>query len=151
VPSSTASPRSARALTGARMPEQLVDSWLTIAPIEASRSSYNGLLVFGFITASVLLNRGRGPSIVAWGAPRPRRGTAAFPTLLQGHNIPPAASLSLCAGCSAPWCSRARDTVDMPAPGDNRAASITHSLRDPFWDTIYAPLGRVVALLAEKG
>ncbi len=43
-----------RALTGARMPVQLSDAWLTIAPIAASRSSYNGLLVFGFITASVV-------------------------------------------------------------------------------------------------
>ena len=45
----------ARALTGARMPAQLGDVWLTIAPVEASRSSYNGLLVFAFIAASMLI------------------------------------------------------------------------------------------------
>ena len=44
-----------RALTGARMPMQLGDVWMTIAPVEASRSSYNGLLIFAFIAVSMLL------------------------------------------------------------------------------------------------
>ncbi len=35
------------------MPVQLGDAWLTIVPIAASRSSYNGLLVFGFIAFSM--------------------------------------------------------------------------------------------------
>jgi hydrogenase-4 component B len=47
-----------RALLGARMPEQLGDVWMTIAPVEAGRSSYNGLLVFAFIGASMLLASG---------------------------------------------------------------------------------------------
>ena len=42
-------------LTGARMPAQLGVPWLSIVPVEASRSSYNGLLVFLFIAASAWL------------------------------------------------------------------------------------------------
>ena len=45
----------ARGLTGDRMPVQLSDAWMTITPMQAARSSYNGLLVFGFVTASILL------------------------------------------------------------------------------------------------
>ena len=44
----------AQALITARLPPQLGNAWLTIAPVEASRSSYNGLLVFAFIAASIL-------------------------------------------------------------------------------------------------
>ena len=45
---------------------------------------------------------------------------------------------------------QASDTVDMPAPGDDRAASITHSIRDPVWDGVYAPLGRAVTEVAGR-
>src|SRR5262249_51735384 len=40
------------ALTGERMPYQTGLAWLTIVPIAESRSSYNGLLVFIFVTLS---------------------------------------------------------------------------------------------------
>ncbi len=45
---------------------------------------------------------------------------------------------------------RARDMVDMPAPGDNRAALIAHASRDPVWDNVYVPLGRGVTGLADR-
>src|SRR4051812_13102283 len=41
-------------LVAARMPVQSADPWLSIVPIAESRSSYNGLLVFVFITVSTL-------------------------------------------------------------------------------------------------
>ena len=64
-----------QALTGARMPTQLGVAWLSIVPIAAARSSYNGLLVFLFI-AGVRLADGTGdPSLrLARAAPRPGLG-----------------------------------------------------------------------------
>ena len=99
-----------QALTGARMPVQLGLPWLSIVPIAAARSSYNGLLVFLFIAASRLADGGR-RSIASprtrCAAARP--GTAAFPTRARRRNTPPTASPSRSAACSAPWCSaRAR-------------------------------------------
>src|SRR5437762_669930 len=41
-------------LVAGRMPVQSADPWLSIVPIAESRSSYNGLLVFAFITFSTL-------------------------------------------------------------------------------------------------
>src|SRR5207253_7415264 len=41
-------------LVAAHMPMQSADPWLSIVPIAESRSSYNGLLVFVFITISAL-------------------------------------------------------------------------------------------------
>jgi NADH:ubiquinone oxidoreductase subunit 5 (subunit L)/multisubunit Na+/H+ antiporter MnhA subunit len=137
------------ALTGARMPVQLVDSWLTIAPVEASRSSYNGLLVFGFITVSILVT----VAVVH----RLSRGVRRVPAWDCGFPDPsPVTQYS--AGSFAQPTRRvfgsvvfqAQDTVVMPPPGDSRAASITHSQRDPVWDTFYAPLSRFVTLLSDR-
>jgi hypothetical protein len=38
----------------------------------------------------------------------------------------------------------------MPAPGDNRPASIIRHISDPIWDAIYAPLGRGVSRVADR-
>jgi hypothetical protein len=35
---------------------------------------------------------------------------------------------------------RARETVDMPAPGDMRPARLEVGLRDLIWDVAYAPI-----------
>jgi formate hydrogenlyase subunit 3/multisubunit Na+/H+ antiporter MnhD subunit len=43
------------ALLGERMPVQIGSQWLSIVPIAASRSSYDGLLVFVFIAMSGML------------------------------------------------------------------------------------------------
>jgi len=69
------------------MPMQSTDPWLSIVPIAESRSSYNGLLVFLFITISTLaaieiitaLPRARCAAV--------RPGTAAFRTRAR-HAIP---------------------------------------------------------------
>src|SRR5262245_17012207 len=43
------------ALTGARMPQQTALAYFSIVPVAASRSSYNGLLIFVFIAVSTLV------------------------------------------------------------------------------------------------
>jgi hypothetical protein len=45
---------------------------------------------------------------------------------------------------------RARETVEMPPPGDTRPARLSVSLRDPVWDTIYAPLAAGVGFAADR-
>ncbi|HEY0418759.1 MAG TPA: hydrogenase 4 subunit B, partial [Acetobacteraceae bacterium] len=44
----------------------------------------------------------------------------------------------------------AREIVEMPPPGDMRAARLTVTLHDRAWDTIYAPLAAGVGYAAEK-
>ena len=50
-------------LTGARMPVQSAVSWLSIVPVAASRSSYNGMLVFVFIVLSAGIGVARHPPL----------------------------------------------------------------------------------------
>ncbi len=138
----------ANALTGSRMPVQLHNDWLTIAPIAASRSSYNGLLVFGFITASILITT----AVVHRVSRGVRRGAAwdcGFPSAAPDTQYS-AASFAQPIRRVFGIVFGVKDTVDMPAPGDNRPASITHAIRDPVWDTVYTPLGQFVGWAAEQ-
>jgi hypothetical protein len=137
-----------QAMTGARMPVQLSDPWLTIAPIAASRSSYNGLLVFGFITLSMLLT--------VFLVHQVSRGVRRAPPWDCG--FPQSAPDTQYSATSFAQPIRrvfgvvfsVRDTVDMPAPGDRRAASITHRRRDPVWDNAYAPIAGLIGWTADR-
>ncbi|MFA5122607.1 hydrogenase 4 subunit B [Zavarzinia sp.] len=137
-------------LVGARMPRQLDQSWLTIVPVMESRSSYNGLLVFGFIVASA--------SIAAFVIHRLASGTIrrAPPWDCGFPNTDPATQYTAASfaqpirrvfGASL---FRARETVDMPAPGDPRPARHTLAWRDFAWELIYAPIGRTIGGIADR-
>ncbi len=139
-----------RMTVGARMPAQASQAWLSIVPIAEARSSYNGLLVLVFIAASaglcaMAIHRFASRAVrraPAWdcGAPDPSPMTQytagsfaqpirrVFGTLLLG----------------------ARETVEMPPPGDMTPARFTVVIRDPIWDTLYAPLAGLVAFAAER-
>jgi NADH:ubiquinone oxidoreductase subunit 5 (subunit L)/multisubunit Na+/H+ antiporter MnhA subunit len=137
-------------ILGSRMPIQANEPWLSIVPIAASRSSYNGLLVMVFITVSAslavfVIHRfashalRRGP---AWGC---------------GFSDPtPAAQYS---GESFAQPIRrvfgtlmfhARDHVDMPAPGDIRPARLRIELHDLVWEGMYLPLAGAVGYAADR-
>src|SRR5271165_2983311 len=129
---------------GGRMPAQAGIAWLSIAPIAQSRSSYNGLLVFLFITISASLAASvihrfasdalrRAP---AWdcGFPDPSPAT-------QYSAVSFAQPIRRVFG-SVAYVTDER--VDMPAPGDLRPARLDVTLRDRIWDRLYAPLIRGV-------
>ncbi|MGE0222136.1 MAG: hydrogenase 4 subunit B [Acetobacteraceae bacterium] len=137
-----------QAMAGARMPSQVTDAWLTVAPIAASRSSYNGLLIFLFIVASMVIT----VLVVHRFASRAiRRG----PPWDCGFPDPSPATQYSAASFDQPIrrvfgaiTFRTRETVDMPAPGDMRPARLTRIVHDPVWETVYAPINRLVAWTA---
>jgi hydrogenase-4 component B len=139
----------ARALTGSRMPVQLGDAWLSIVPVGTSRSSYNGLLVFAFICASILITV---VIIHRFGSRAVRRGPAwdcGFPDPTPASQYSAGSFAQPLRRVFATVVFRARDTVDLPEPGDMRAASIVRYLSDPIWDSVYAPLARCVGWVAD--
>jgi hydrogenase-4 component B len=136
-------------LLGGRMPPQLGDRWLSLIPVSASRSSYNGLLVFLFMTASTLIvvflvhrfgssAKRRSP---AWdcGFPDPRPETQYTPESFEQPIRRVFGSLVF----------QAREVVDMPPPGDQRPARITRFARDLIWDSVYMPVAAAVGATAE--
>ncbi|TRC73990.1 hydrogenase 4 subunit B [Mesorhizobium sp. WSM4310] len=131
-------------LLGSRMPVQMAEPWLSIVPIAASRSSYNGLLVFLFIAvsgsfAAFVIHRfashalRRGP---AWGCGFPDVTPAA-----QYTSISFAQPIRRVFGAFA---FRAREKVEVPAPGETGPARLTVEIHDVIWETFYLPIGRAI-------
>jgi len=136
------------ALVAERMPVQFANPWLSIVPIAESRSSYNGLLVFLFITISTLA----AIEIIHRFASRAVRRAPAWDC---GFPDPSPATQYTAGGFAQPIrrvfgpLFDAREDVAMPAPGDTTAARLTIRLRDLTWDVLYAPLAGAIWLAAE--
>jgi hydrogenase-4 component B len=139
----------ARSLVGGRMPPQLADTWLTVAPIAASRSSYNGLLIFVFITASTWLTV---LAIHRYASHASRRAPAwdcGFPDASPATQYTAGSFAQPIRRVYGPLVFRSHETVDMPEPGDNRPASIVKVSHDLAWDSFYEPIARGVAWTAD--
>ena len=140
----------AQALVQGRMPAQTVLPWLTIVPIAAGRSSYNGLLVFLFIAASAGMAAFAIHRLASRALRRAPAWDCGFPD--------PSPLTQYTAGSFAQpirrvfgtFVFRARDHVSMPPPGDSRAASFSVDVRDLIWDWIYQPIADAIALAADR-
>ncbi len=139
-----------QALVGARMPPQGQLSWLTIVPIAESRSSYNGLLLFGFIAfsawfATYVIHR--------WASAATRRSApwdCGFPDATPVTQYTAGSFTQPIRRVFGTVVFRAREEVSMPAPGDARAARLHVELRDVLWDALYEPTARLVRFVAER-
>jgi hydrogenase-4 component B len=140
----------AQSLVGARMPIQATMAWFSIVPIAASRSSYNGLLVFAFIAMATLLVI---ETIHRFASRVVRRA----PAWDCGYPDPSLATQYTADSFAQPIrrvfggvVFLASECVDMPLPGDARPARLSVVLRDLVWEGIYAPLGRFIWFIADK-
>jgi len=133
---------------GARVPEQLGLPGLQIVPIAEGRSSYNALLLFLFIAASMSVTafaihrlashkHRRAP---AWdcGSPNPSPSTQYTADSIAQPIRRVFGTIAL----------RAREEIDMPPPGDQRPARMFVHMHDVLWDALYAPIGRAVTYVA---
>ncbi|MER9851297.1 hydrogenase 4 subunit B [Mesorhizobium sp. M0106] len=131
-------------LIGSRMPVQMAQPWLSIVPIAASRSSYNGLLVFLFIAfsasaAAYVIHRfashalRRGP---AWGC--------GFPDVVPSSQYTAVSFAQPIRRVFGTFVFRARETVEMPAPGETGPARLNVEMHDVIWETLYLPIGRTL-------
>lgn len=139
-----------QSLTGGRMPIQTGVQWMSIVPIAESRSSYNGLLVFVFMVTTGMI---AAFAIHRLASDKIRRGPA------WGCGYPNASPLTQysASGFAQPirrvfgsLVFRAREIGEMPPPGSNAPARLTVQIRDPIWDTLYAPVAAVVGFIAER-
>jgi formate hydrogenlyase subunit 3/multisubunit Na+/H+ antiporter MnhD subunit len=139
-----------RSLTGTSMPQQSTMAWLSIVPIGESRSSYNGLLVFIFITISTLLTV---EAIHRYASRAVRRGPAwdcGFPDASPATQYTASSFAQPIRRVFGASVFQARERVDMPAPGDGRPARLVVTLRDLIWEAIYAPIQRGVSNAGER-
>jgi hypothetical protein len=141
---------AAELLSGARLPVQAHEPWLSIVPVAESRSSYNGWLVFAFIAFSatfavVLIHRSASHALrrsAPWdcGFPDPSPVTQ----YTSGSVAQPILRVF------GPLLFLAREQVEMPPPGDTGAARFRVEMRDLIWETGYAPIAGIVELAADR-
>jgi hydrogenase-4 component B len=139
-----------QSLVGGHMPAQSEIPWLSIVPIQESRSSYNGLLVFIFIAfsataAAYVIHRIASDAV--------RRGPAwdcGFPELIPQTQYTASSFAQPIRRVFGTIVFRASEHVDMPPPGDMRAAHMTVRLRDLVWETFYSPVAKYVELVAAR-
>lgn len=139
-----------RGLVGAEMPRQTAVAWLSIVPVGESRSSYNGLLVFLFITISA--------SLAAFAIHRlASRALRRAPAWDCGFPDPSPATQYSAGSFAQPIrrvfgtvVFRAREQVEMPPPGDPRPARLRVEMHDLVWDLTYARIAGAVAFLADR-
>jgi hydrogenase-4 component B len=138
------------ALIGEHMPQQTGTQWLAIVPIAASRSSYDGLLVFLFMVMSGTL---AAFAIHRFASDRLRRAPAwdcGYPDASPATQYTATSFAQPIRRVFGTTVFRARETVEMPPPGDMRPARLTAQLSDLIWETIYAPLAAGIGIAADR-
>jgi hydrogenase-4 component B len=135
---------------GARMPVQATIAWLTIVPVSAGRSSYNGLLVLLFIAFSA----GAAAYVIHRFASHAVRRAAPWdcgfpdPSPITQYTADSFAQpIRRVFGTLA---FRAREEVEMPPPGDLSPARLHVRVQDLVWEGIYAPVAGAVGFAADR-
>jgi hydrogenase-4 component B len=137
-------------MVGNSMPHQASLDWLTIVPIAESRSSYNGLLVFTFVLlsgsiASLAIHRlasDRLRRAPAWDCGYPDSNPAIQYTA-DSFSQPIRRVFGTVTFA-------AREIGEMPPPGSANPARLAVETHDLIWETLYAPIGRVIAFATER-
>ena len=136
------------ALVAGQMPLQANVPWLSIVPISASRSSYNGLLLFGFVAAAACLAAVTVHRFASRAVRKAPFWDCGYPGLGVVAQYSATSLAQPIRRVFATVAFAAREQVEMPPPGDTRPAVLRRFLRDPVWDSIYAPIARAVGISA---
>jgi formate hydrogenlyase subunit 3/multisubunit Na+/H+ antiporter MnhD subunit len=137
-------------LCGGRLPLQAANRWLQIIPVAASRSSYNGLLLFIMIAVAATLTAA---AIHSLGSRALRRGPAwdcGFPDPSPMTQYTSASFAQPIRRVFGTLVFRAREEVTMPPPGDMSPARLRVWVHDPVWNVFYAPLRGMVMFAADR-
>jgi hypothetical protein len=132
------------------MPAQIGIDWLSIVPIAQSRSSYNGLLVFLFIAASASLAAAAIHRLASDAVRRAPAWDCGFPDANPATQYTATSFAEPIRRVYGAFAFRAREHVDMPAPGEIRPARLTVEMHDLVWEFVYDPIAHAVEFLALK-
>jgi hypothetical protein len=140
----------ADALVGGRLPVQTAMPWLSIVPVAASRSSYNGLLVFAFIAGAAATSAYAIHGLASRAFRRSPAWDCGFPLQTPQMQYTAGSFAQPIRRVFGTTVFAAREHVSMPEPGDLAPAHFHVDLRDYAWDGIYAPLAATVSTVADR-
>jgi hydrogenase-4 component B len=139
-----------KSLVAERMPVQTGIEWLSIVPIAESRSSYNGALVFVFVTISGSLAAFVIHRLASDKLRRAPLWDCGAPDLSPATQYTAGSFVQPIRRVFGTTVFRAREFGQMPPPGDIRPARLTVELRDLIWDVLYAPVAGGVSFAADQ-
>jgi formate hydrogenlyase subunit 3/multisubunit Na+/H+ antiporter MnhD subunit len=139
-----------RGLVGEGAAVQALRPYLSIVPIAESRNTYSGFLIFAFVA----LSAGFTAFLVHVSAGRKvRQGQAwdcGFPDPSPRTQYTAASFAQPIRRVFGTMAFRARETVNMPPPGDMAPARFEATLRDLAWEFFYAPVSRFVQFASAR-
>jgi formate hydrogenlyase subunit 3/multisubunit Na+/H+ antiporter MnhD subunit len=141
---------AAQAMVGGRLAPQTDKPLLSIVPIAESQSSYDGFLVLAFIAISATLCA---VGIHQFASRQVRRAPAWDCGTPDARAITQYTAASFAQPIRRVFAASllgARERVDMPGPGELRAASFVLHIHDPIWERLYTPIGRAVDAAAGR-
>ena len=138
-----------RQLTGGAVPVSEGTQWLLLLPQAGSRGAYSGLVVFIVIVCACALT---GLVVHAVGSPRTRRAPAwdcGFPDASPTTQYTADSFAEPIRRVFGSIVFHARESVEIPQPGDMSAARFDVRMRDYAWDLLYAPVAVAVSGAAD--
>jgi hydrogenase-4 component B len=135
---------------GGRMPHQIGLQWLSIVPIAAGRSSYDGMLVAVFITVSAGLAALAIHRLASRASRRAPAWDCGFPEPSPMTQYSAASFAQPIRRVFASDLFFAREHVTMPPPGSLAPARITVEVHDPAWEGLFNPIARFVGAVATR-
>jgi hypothetical protein len=138
----------AEAAVGASMPLQSKIAWLSIVPIAESRSSYNGLLVFLFFLMSGYATSFAIHRLASSALRRAPAWDCGFPDANPAFQYTAQSFSQPIRRVYGGFAFGARESLDMPRPGEARAARLQVDMRDYIWHALYVPIARGVQATA---
>jgi hydrogenase-4 component B len=127
-----------------------LSNWLWLAPLGTDHSSYSGLVILltvSFLAALLVL------VIHRLASDRVRRSApwdCGFPDLRPETQYTASSFAQPIRRIFGSVVFAARERVDMPAPGETRAARLEVTMHDPVWDGIYVPAAKLIGWLADR-
>jgi hydrogenase-4 component B len=119
-------------------------------PIAESRSSYNGLLVFLFISASTSLAAYVTHRVASRALRRAPAWECGFPDQSPATQYTAGIFAQPIRRAFGTYVFRAREIVEMRPPDDLRPARFEVKLHDLAWELIYTPVTNAVSLAATR-
>jgi len=135
---------------GARLAPQSGQAWLRIVPIDIHRSAYSGLFVFAMIGLAAATTAFAVRRVASHALRRSPPWDCGFPDASPATQYTAGSFAQPIRRVFGSVVFRAREQVAMPKPGDTAVARLRVELRDTVWDTLYAPIIRLVEATAER-
>ena len=135
---------------GAGIRPQMSDAWLSLIPVAEARSSYNGLLVFAFITASALLAAYTIHLLASKAIRRAPPWDCGFPDANPITQYSAGSFEQPIRRVYGTVMFGAREHVSMPPPGAVAPAKFQVELHDLVWEYLYAPISGTLVFIADR-